>query len=154
MHVRSDEIVAVARSLDGIRYGKQGRLVKRNIHGDIILQESRLDCAGVIWYCAYHLGLSTHNVSNYGERPDPVQFRKEIIQGGATAVRFDDLCPADILLLTAPRWPVHSAIYLGPNPETNQPEMVHAWLPAKKVCVVPYGRVEKDKLSSIFRFPE
>lgn len=133
----------MARALEGTPYRKQGR---SPITG--------LDCGGLIVYVAHQLGLTTHDCTDYGDRPNYNQFLRELKKGGFVALPTTGYEMGDVLMFKEPRWPIHGGIYLGPSPKTGQPEMAHAWLIARKVCVVPFGRTQMDKLSITFRFPE
>lgn len=138
MHARAAEICELTRSLEGVRYLRRGRD-----------PEMGLDCAGVIAYPGHQLGLGDHDCIAYGDHPNQRQFFRELIKGGCFGVPMTELSPGDIIMIRVPKWPVHSAIYLGPNAK-GVPEICHAWLPARKVCIVPYVNAD---LKFVFRYP-
>ena len=158
MHARAHDIATLARYLHGVRYRKQGRKLVFYPDGTINLMMSGLDCAGLIACVGHSLELGTHDCLNYGDRPDPRQFMRELLQAGCTGLpqpeNLGDLELGCIMLMAEPGWPVHSALYVGPNPKTRIPEMVHSWLPAKKVCCVPFSKTQRQKFRKALRFPE
>ena len=133
MHARAEEIMEFATSLDGVTYRRRGR----DLGG--------LDCVGVPIITSNHV-LGTNFVYNqYGDSPNPLQFRREMLEAGCTHLLPHTEEPGDIIVLAAPKWPVHCAVLLLDN------YMVHAFLPRKRVEVVPY---EGFRYRGAFRFPE
>ena len=121
-----------AKGLDGTLYRRRGR------------DRGGLDCAGVLVFTARSLGLSQFDYVGYSDKPNPAEFQRALLSAGCRQLRLDQLEPGDIMMLAAPLWPVHCAIALPGN------RMVHAWLPHKKVEIVP---VKTYKYRGAYRFP-
>lgn len=172
MHARADDIVALSRYLDGVRYGKQGRLLVFDADGRLDVDKSKLDCIGLPSVIAHALGLTEHDCLTYGSSPDHRHFVKELVTAGCKGLPVPkDLTQLElgcIMLMAEPNQPVHSAIYLGRNPKTGVPEMIHSWLPSQRerrlkkhrglstgrVCIVPFDRQQQGRFRQAFRFPE
>ncbi len=139
MHVRADEIVELARSLEHVRYRKRGRTL-----------EGGLDCGGVAAYIARTLGLSAHDSIAYGDMPDQPTFFTHLLKAGCSMIPHRELAPGDIVMIAMKRWPCHLGIYLGPG-KKNVPELCHALMKDRRVTVVPFTGF---KVKTVFRFPE
>ncbi len=62
------------------------------------------------------------------------------------------MASGDILRMAEPSWPVHSGILEIDN--KGEAWVIHAWLPAKKVCRNSMTPDRRSKIRSVWRYPE
>ncbi len=140
MHTRSDEIVACAHTLIGVRFLHRGR----DLRG--------IDCVGVPIYIAKELGIKEWDALSYSNRPNTPEFVKLLRESGATPVPFLEVAHGDMLRMLSFRFPVHVGIYeIMPN---GAEYVIHAYEPFKKVVRSRLTPKEWEKVHSVWRFPE
>ncbi len=139
MHTRADEIVALARSLEHVRYRRRGRDPATGI-----------DCGGVLQYIWRTLGFSTHDNITYGDMPGHPIFFEYLHKAGCIMIPKRELASGDILVIALARRQSHFGIYLGLGKD-HVPELCHALIKDRRVTVVPFVGF---KVRAVFRFPE
>ena len=141
MHTRSNDIVACAHTLIGVRFKHRGR----DLRG--------IDCVGVPIYIAKELGIKEWNALGYAARPDTKEFTKLLRESGSTPVPFKEVAHGDMLrMLSLGRFPVHIGIYeMTP---TGQAYVIHSYLPFRKVVRTPLTPQAWTQVQSVWRFPE
>jgi len=139
MHVKSKEIVAIAKGLVGVRYRHQGR------------NQAGLDCAGLVIVIAHMLDLTDKDTTAYSRRPNATEFTAFMLEAGCTQLRNDGLEHGDIVRLNTSGWPVHLGVY--EIDDRGQEWYTHAFLPHKKVTRDLFTDVVKRTMSSVWRFP-
>lgn len=139
MHARADEIVATARSYEGVRWKHTGRT------------RVGLDCAGLIVRCANDLSLSNFDFIGYGRRPNVKEFTKAMIDGGCYRIPHKDLAHGDVLRFAIEGWPVHVGIY--EVDERGHKWAIHAYLPHKQVTRERLRPELEQTISTVWRFP-
>ena len=140
MHARADEIVARANEYVGTRYRQWGRSMT-----------SGVDCIGLIICVGRDLGLTDHDTTTYSSRPNVPEFDRFMIDGGYVLRPYSELSHGDIIRLSAPKWPVHSAIV--EVDEHGDPWFIHAYLPYRKVAKERLTSGADMKLSSVWSYP-
>lgn len=113
------KIVEEARSWLGVRWRHQGR----TRHG--------VDCAGLVVQVGKALGLTEFDMTNYGRRPDSMNFAKFFVDGGAVSKSVAAALPGDILLFRDGYFPCHCGIL------TPDGTFVHAFATRRAVVEDP-----------------
>jgi len=140
MHAKANRLVNAANDLVGVRYRHQGR------------SQAGLDCAGLIIVTGQRCDISNFDTTNYSNRPNAVEFTREMIRAGCTQLPLAKLEHGDLLRLNTEGWPVHIAVY--EIDAKGQEWYIHAYLPHKKVSRDPLTPDVKARISSVWRFPE
>lgn len=140
MHTKANELVETAKSLVGTRYRHQGR------------NEAGLDCAGLMIVTGQRCGLSNFDTTSYSNRPNAVEFTREMMRAECKQIPLAELSHGDLLRINTAGWPVHIAIY--EVDEQGQEWYIHAFLSHRKVTRDPLTDMVKKSISSVWRFPE
>lgn len=140
MHARSDNIIAAANELVGVRYRHQGR----TLHG--------IDCVGVPIYIAAKLGIKEWDTTAYGPRPNVREFDRLIMDTGAKLLPFAEMSSGDMLRMNYQGWPVHIGIYEVDS--KGQEWIIHAYASHKMVTRDSLTDHMKQFIQSVWRFPE
>lgn len=141
MHARTDEIVAIANELIGMKYRHQGR------------GNGSIDCVGVPIYIAKKLGLSDWDTVNYGPRPALRVFNELIIKTGLIRISMTELSRGDVVQIS---WegtpPVHVGII--EVDARGQMWLIHAFMIHRKVSRDPVTPEIHKSFVAAWRFPE
>ena len=113
------DIVESARVMTGIPFRHQGRTF------------SGVDCVGLIVLTLRSLGITSHDCTSYGRRPDGVAFMREFYAAGAKRVRVCDRMPGHLIVVPETRRPCHIGVL------TERGGIIHAHAPDR--CVVETG---------------
>lgn len=92
------EIVAVARTLLGVKYAHQGRV------GHLAL-----DCAGVPVYIAKHFGIPLTDYTRYGRLPVPAEMRSAL-DAHLQRIQVAEMLPGDVVWMRFDAEPQHLGI--------------------------------------------
>lgn len=99
MATRAD-IVAAARSWEGVRWHHQGRN-----------REGGVDCLGLPVMVARELGLSTYDIANYPREPNVETFLPHFIAAGCARINPRDARDGDIVTFRQRARPCHVGIF-------------------------------------------
>ena len=88
-----------------------------------------IDCVGLIIKVAHELGLSEYDTTNYGRRPVPADFLREM-RDHLVAVPASRLDHGEIAVFTEPRHPCHVGIIERDGADLY---VIHAYALARKV---------------------
>lgn len=89
-----------------------------------------LDCAGLIIKTAHDCGLTDYDSTNYGKRPVPAEFLREM-KDHLTRVPKGEAQNGSILVFREPRHPCHTAVL--EVDARGQRWVIHSYAPARKV---------------------
>lgn len=136
------KVVAMARSLIGVKWVHQGR----TLHG--------LDCGGVLIYSLVQLGMMDMDEPAYGRRPRDYEFVNKFKRHGSTRIPRGVATIGDAVLMSVATFPGHCGLLTPERPDgTGQLFFVHAYAPYKKVVESPYDDYWKSKTWGAFRLP-
>jgi cell wall-associated NlpC family hydrolase len=145
MHARGNEIVARALQYVGTPYRHQGRNI-----------DTGVDCIGLAASVARDLGISTYDTTNYTRRPNPRQFRLELLKAGCTRVRLSELENGDIVRMSeSPGLPVHIGIFY--RDDKGKEFIIHAYTNNGRTGKVRLEEISQDrrsKFTEALRMPE
>jgi cell wall-associated NlpC family hydrolase len=130
-----DAMIAAARKCIGTPFHHQGR--KPGVG---------LDCIGSIVIALQAVGISVHDRTDYGRRPDGKSLITALEEHGAKAVQ--DIQAGHILLFRYDHQPQHVALATGPD------SMIHSFAPAGKVVETTIGDYWKRRLVGVYRWTD
>lgn len=134
-----DELVAAARTWLDVRWRHLGRDRARGV-----------DCVGLVIRCAHQIGVTDFDTRNYGRRPVPTDFLREM-RGQLVQIQKRDMGHGDIGVFREPRHPCHVGIV--DVDESGQRWIIHAYAPHRKVTRDPLTGERLDRLLMAFRLP-
>jgi NlpC/P60 family putative phage cell wall peptidase len=103
-----------------------------------------LDCIGLVIVALQATGMTVHDRTDYGRRPDGHSLVTALKQHGAQ--RVDEIQAGDILLFRYDQQPQHVAL------ATSRDTMIHAFAPAGKVIETNIGDYWRRRLTGVYRF--
>lgn len=133
MSDKSEIMIAAARTCSGTPFHHQGRSIGIG-----------LDCIGLVVVALRAAGITVHDRSDYGRRPDGKSLRAALQEHGAQSV--EEIKAGDILLFRYDGQPQHVALATGSD------MMIHSFAPAGKVVETSIGDYWKRRLTGIYRF--
>ena len=136
--VSRDEVVAEARSWNGVRWVHQGR----NRHG--------IDCIGLVVVVRRALEIGNYDLTGYPRSPDGT-FMSHFFNAGGVRVGILKAQPADLLLFKDARSPCHVGIITARDGDLMH--MVHAHASRHRVIEEPVLHEWRHKWVAAIQMP-
>ena len=133
-----DAIIREAHSWIGVKYRHMGR--------DRL---SGVDCAGLIIKVAHGIGISEYDTNNYGRRPIPSEFVREL-RNNMDRIEIEEIEHGDVGVFAEPRHPCHCGIVEQTEHEGRW--LIHAYAPYRKVIREPLVGNREGRLLMAFRY--
>lgn len=140
MHSKAPEIVARAKHYLGRPWRHQGRSWHTGV-----------DCAGLVIKVGHDLKLGAFDTTDYGRRPDLIEFDRCLRVSGCTSVGLPGLENGDIVRISETRWPVHCGIV---EYDKHSAWLIHSTALARQVVREPLGEVRWRQITAVWRYPE
>lgn len=144
MDPRREKIVETARALVGGPWRHQGRS-----------PETGLDCAGLVIWVGWELGLVPHDFDFRGYRREPDgRTLAQALALHAVQKQWPNWEPGDIVLLRdiSTRWPCHMGI-LAVRPKSEYPNLIHSWAKMKRrIIEVRFDEEWQSRMVGLYRY--
>lgn len=134
-----DDLAAVARTWVGVPWRHLGRDRIRGV-----------DCVGLVIKCAHQIGATDFDTKNYGRRPVPTDFLREM-RDQLVQIQKQNMGHGDIGVFREPRHPCHTGIV--DVDEQGRRWIIHSYAPYRKVIREPLTGQRLGRLLMAFRLP-
>jgi cell wall-associated NlpC family hydrolase len=133
-----DELAKAARGWVDVPYKHLGRT------------RYGVDCVGLLIKSAHEVGFTTYDTTNYGRRPQPKDFLREL-KDQLDRIQKREAGHGDVLVFREPRHPCHVGILDAGD--DGRLHVVHAYAPMRKVVREPMTDERWSNAVMGFRVP-